>query len=203
MNGPLLLTFLLIVLIVLLISKVQSAPPGTPWSWEYIWHFIKTGSGESAAHLPRSSEYITENIPPSWPIRTVLVMANEELQAMQQTLISAQAVQLPHDIIRSYDDNMRQAGRLLNRNSDRIVQAAQTGPVSPQLGEALNRKQQSLQHLLEALQTARGSLAAVIVTGLEDQRDLDRVARSLQAWSEALSEVSLDTATGHPSLNSH
>lgn len=195
MTGPLLLTLLLIVLIVLLVSKLQSAPPGTPWSLDS----LRKAFGESDTPWPRSSEYFREHIPKSWPIRNVLILANDELRAMQQTLVSAQAVKLPHDIIRSYDDNMKQAGRLLSRNSIRIVQAARTGPVSPQLEEALNRKQQSLQHLLEALQTARGSLAAVIVTGLEDQRDLDRVTHSLQAWSEALNEVSMDTGGRLPS----
>ena len=200
MYGPLLI-LLLVILIVLLVSSWSPSPtPGAPSMVESLWAAFRRSLGDEESHWPRSREYITGNIPRSWPIRSVLVMANEELQAMHQTLASAKAVNVPDHIIRSYDENMKQAGRLLNRNSDRIVQAARTGPVSPQLEEALNRKQQSLQRLLDALQTARGSLAAVIVTGLEDQRDLDRLARSLQAWSEALGDVSVDTLTaGLPS----
>lgn len=195
-----LLILLLIILIVLLVSRAPSAVPGSPSMMESLWGAFRRSLGDDESHWPRSREYITGNIPRSWPIRSVLVMANDELQAMHQTLASARAVNVPDHIIRSYDENMRQAGRLLNRNSDRIVQAARTGPVSPQLEEALNRKQQSLQRLLDALQTARGSLAAVIVTGLEDQRDLDRLARSLQAWSEALGDVSIDSVgAGLPS----
>jgi len=195
MYGPLLI-LLLVILIVVLVSRMQDAPPGSPSLWSSLWSSFRSSLGDDDAHWPRSREYITANIPRSWPIRTVLVMANEELRAMHQTLASARAVNVPDHIIRSYDENMKQAGRLLNRNSDRIVQAARTGPVSPQLEEALNRKQQSLQRLLDALQTARGSLAAVIVTGLEDQRDLDRLARSLQAWSEALGDVSTTDPVG-------
>lgn len=194
MDGSLVLAVVLVATIFFIVTKVQSAPPGSPWSWEMLRDAVRTGFGATESPLPRSVDYFAANIPKSWPIRAVLITASEELQAMRQTLVSAQAVRLPDAIIRSYDENMRQAGQLLNRNGDRIVQAARSGPVSPQLQEALSRKQRSLQRLLDGLQLARGSLAAVIVTGLEDQRDLDRVTSSLESWSEALSEVSSDTA---------
>jgi hypothetical protein len=194
MDSTTVLTGLLLVAAITLIVKVQTAPPGSPWSWDAIRNSWRALLGLPEPWRPRPAEYFTDNIPKTWPIRSILTRASEELQAMRTALVSAQAVHLPEHIIHSYDANMKQAGRLLNRNGDRIVQAARTGPVSPQLEEALNRKQQSLQRLLEALQLARGSLAAVIVTGLEDQRDLDRVTISLQAWSEAISDVSADTA---------
>jgi hypothetical protein len=198
MDGSLLLTLVLLFTLVFVVARVQSAPPGSPWSRDELWNAIRTALGAPEAPRPRPAEYFTTNIPKTWPIRGILVAASDELQAMRQALVSARAVRLPAHIIRSYDENMRQACLLLNRNGDRIVQAARTGPVSPQLHEALMRKQHSLQRLLEALQLARGSLAAVIVTGLEDQRDLDRVTNSLEAWSEALIEVSAETSA--PSL---
>jgi hypothetical protein len=194
MDGSLLLILLSLGIVVGAVTKVQSAPPGTPWSREAIWHTVRTGFRETEYPWPRPDHYFTESIPKGWPIRAFLLLANEEMAAMRRTLAAAQAVHLPPEIIRSYDANMRQAGRLLNRNADRVVQAARAGASSPQLEEALARKQQGLQRLVAALQEARGSLAAVVVTGLEDQRDLDQVARSLQAWSEALREVSTDTA---------
>lgn len=194
MDASLLITLVSLILALGVVVKVQSAPPGTPWSREAIWHSIRSGFRETEYPWPRPASYFTENIPKTWPIRSFLLVANEELAAMRRTLQSAQAVHLPADIIRSYDGNMRQAGRLLNRNADRVVEAARAGATSPQLEEALIRKQHSLERLVDALQEARGSLAALIVTGLEDQRDLDQVARSLQAWSEALREVSADTA---------
>lgn len=199
MDGTLIATLVSLGLAIAAVAKVQSAPPGTPWSREALWHSVRTGFRETEYPWPRPAEYFTENIPKHWPIRGFLLAANEELAAMRRTLQSAQAVHLPGDIIRSYDANMRQAGRLLNRNADRVVQAARAGAATPQLEEALARRQQSLGRLVEALREARGSLAALIVTGLEDQRDLDQVARSLQAWSEALREVSADSA--HPSLH--
>ncbi|HEV2128701.1 MAG TPA: hypothetical protein VGR22_08795 [Thermomicrobiales bacterium] len=194
MDASLLITLVSLILALGVVVKVQSAPPGTPWSREAIWHSIRSGFRETEYPWPRPASYFTENIPKTWPIRSFLLVANEELAAMRRTLQSAQAVHLPADIIRSYDGNMRQAGRLLNRNADRVVEAARAGATSPQLEEALIRKQHSLERLVDALQEARGSLAALIVTGLEDQRDLDQVAHSLQAWSEALREVSADTA---------
>ncbi len=194
MDASLIITLVSLILAIGAVVKVQSAPPGTPWSREALWHAVRTGFRETEYPWPRPASYFTENIPSNWPIRSFLLVANEELAAMRRTLQSAQAVRLPADIIRSYDGNMRQAGRLLNRNADRVVEAARAGAASPQLEEALIRKQHSLERLVDALQEARGSLAALIVTGLEDQRDLDQVAHSLQAWSEALREVSVDTA---------
>ena len=194
MDGSLLATLVSLALAVAAVAKVQAAPPGTPWSREALWHSIRTGFRETEYPWPRPDWYFTESIPASWPIRGFLLAANEELAAMRRTLAAAEAVRLPNEIIRSYDANMRQAGRLLNRNADRIVQAAKAGASSPQLEEALARRQQSLGRLVDALQEARGSLAALVVTGLEDQRDLDNVARSLQAWSDALREVSADSA---------
>lgn len=194
MDGSLLLTILMVTAAFFTIVKVQSAPPGSPWSWEMIRSTWRSLLGLPESAQPRAVDYYTTGIPKTWPIRTTLIVASEELRAMRQALASAHAVRLPDDIIRSYAENMNQAGQLLNRNGDRIVQAARTGPLTPQLEEALTRKQRSLNRLLEALQVSRGSLAAVIVTGLEDQRDLDRITTSLQAWSEALTEVSADTA---------
>ncbi len=194
MDSSLLLTMLILAALFVITTKIQSADPGTPWSWESILHAIRTGFGATESPSPRSPDYYAANLPDSWPIRTSLITASEELQAMRRTLTSAHAVRLPGHLIHSYDQNMKQAARLLNRNGERVVQAARTGPVSPQLDEALTRKQRGIERLLEALQLARGSLAAVIVTGLEDQRDLDRVTVSLEAWSEALSEISTDTA---------
>jgi hypothetical protein len=193
MPLPVLLT-LLIVAVVLLVWLVPEAAPPPP-SQRSLRRAIKRHLFSDAAdHRPRPREYLTGNLPRSWPIRAVLVQANDELIAMRETLASARAVGVPDHIIGAYDANMRQAGIVLNRNSDRIIHASRSGPVSPQLAEALTRKQRGLEHLLDALSTARGSLAALIVTGLDDQGDLDRVARSLQAWSEALGEVAADPA---------
>lgn len=193
MSGLMLLT-VLITIVVLLVWLAPTAPPDPPSRRSLRASVKRRLFGERADYRPRPREYLTGNLPASWPIRAVLVRANEELIAMQGTLAAARAVGVPEEIIRSYEANMRQAGILLNRNSDRIVHARRSGPVSPPLAEALTRKQHSLQHLLDALERARGSLAALIVTGLDDQRDLDRVARSLQAWSEALGTVSADAA---------
>ncbi len=196
MDGSLLITLLSLAIVVGAAVKVQSAAPGSPWSREGVWHTIRTGFRETEYPWPRPAAYFTENIPKSWPIRNFLLLANDEMEAMRRTLASAQAVHLPQEIIHSYDTNMRMAGRLLNRNADRIVQVARAGASSQQLEEALTRKQNSLKRLVEAVHEARGSLAALIVTGLEDQRDMDQVARSLQAWSEALREVSVDAERG-------
>jgi hypothetical protein len=193
MSGPVLLAILLVI-VVLLVWLAPTAPPDPP-SQRSLRAFIhRRLFGERYDHRPRPREYLTGNLPASWPIRAVLVRANDELIAMQDTLAAARDVGVPDTIIRSYETNMRQAGTLLNRNSDRIIHARRSGPVSPPLAEALTRKQHSLQHLLDALERARGSLAALIVTGLDDQRDLDRVARSLQAWSEALGHASAEPA---------
>lgn len=194
MSGLVLLT-VLITIVVLVVWLAPTAPPDPPSQRSLRATVQRRLFGERADYRPRPREYLTGNLPASWPIRAVLVQANDELIAMQGTLASARAVGVPEEIIRTYEANMKQAGILLNRNSDRIVHARRSGPVSPPLAEALTRKQHSLQHLLDALASARGSLAALIVTGLDDQRDLDRVARSLQAWSEALGTVSADAAT--------
>ncbi len=191
MSGPVLLA-ILIVIVVLLVWLVPSAPPEPPSQRSLRAIVQRRLFGERYDHRPRPREYLTGNLPAAWPIRAVLVNANDELIAMQHTLAAARDVGVPETIIRSYEGNMRQAGILLNRNSDRIIHARRSGPVSPLLAEALDRKQHSLQQFLVALERARGSLAALIVTGLDDQRDLDRVARSLQAWSEALGDVSAD-----------
>lgn len=191
MSGMLLLTILLVV-VVLLVWLVPS-PPADPPSQRSLRAIIRRRLfGERYDHRPRPREYLTGNLPASWPIRAVLVSANDEMIAMADTLSAARDVGVPEEIIRSYEKNMKHAGTLLNRNSDRIIHARRGGPVSPQLADALARKQHSLQHLLDALEQARGSLAALIVTGLDDQRELDRVARSLQAWSEALGDVSAE-----------
>jgi hypothetical protein len=200
MTGPLLLSLLLIIVIVVLVTRVPSEPPTPRAARSFLGAIRSRLFGDGGDYRPRPRAYLTGNLPKSWPIRNVLVQANDEMLAMQQTLVSARAVGVPAEIIRSYEANMKQAGLLLNRNSDRVIHASRTGPVSLPLAEALTRKQRSLQHLLDALQMARGSLAAVIVTGLDDQRDLDRVARSLQAWSEALGAVSSETAADLPPL---
>jgi hypothetical protein len=193
MSGLMLLAILLVI-VVLLVWLAPTAPPDPPSQRSLRAIIHRRLFGERFDHRPRPREYLTGNLPASWPIRAVLVRANDEMIAMQGTLAAARDVGVPEDIIRSYETNMKQAGVLLNRNSDRIIHARRSGPVSPPLAEALTRKQHSLQHLLDALESARGSLAALIVTGLDDQRDLDRVARSLQAWSEALGTVSADAA---------
>lgn len=192
MSGLMLLVFLLAI-VVLLVWLAPSAPPDPPSQRSLRATLHRRLFGERYDHRPRPREYLTGNLPASWPIRSVLVQANDELIAMRDTLAAARDVGVPDPIIQSYETNMRQAGILLNRNSDRVIHARRSGPVSPQLAEALTRKQRSLQQLLDALELARGSLAALIVTGLDDQRDLDRVARSLQAWSEALGTVSAES----------
>ncbi len=192
MSGMLLL-IILIVVVVLLVWLAPSAPADPPSQRSLRASIHRRFFGERYDHRPRPREYLTGNLPASWPIRAVLVSANDEMIAMGDTLAAARDVGVPEEIIRSYEGNMKQAGILLNRNSDRIIHARRSGPASPQLAEALTRKQHSLQHLLDALEQARGSLAALIVTGLDDQRDLDRVARSLQAWSEALGDVSVES----------
>lgn len=203
MDISLLVTLVSLGILAAAFTKVQSAPPGTPWSREAIWHSLRTGLRETEYPWPRPAGYFTESIPRSWPILPFLLLANEEMAAMRRTLDAARAVHVPSDIIRSYDANMRHAGRLLNRTGDRVVQVARAGASSPRLEEALARRQRGLERLVDALREARGSLAAVVVTGMEDQRDLDQVARSLQAWSEALREVSADAAPGRlpPSIH--
>jgi hypothetical protein len=193
MSGPVLLAILLVI-VVLVIWLAPTAPPDPPSQRSLRAAIQRRLFGERYDHRPRPREYLTGNLPASWPIRAVLVQANDEMLAMRETLAAARDVGVPDAIIRSYEANARQAGILLNRNSDRIIHARRSGPISPPLAEALTRKQRSLQHLLDALELARGSLAALIVTGLDDQRDLDRVVNSLQAWSEALGDVSAEPA---------
>lgn len=82
MSGMLLL-IILIVVVVLLVWLAPSAPADPPSHRSLRASIQRRFFGERYDYRPRPREYLTGNLPASWPIRAVLVSANNEMSTLR------------------------------------------------------------------------------------------------------------------------
>lgn len=146
----------------------------------------------AASRGDASAAAIRAAVPASQPIRATLLELTVELQAFEETIKRARQQRLPSDLIDRFQRRQREAQRLGQQSVERVgavTRGFERVTPPPQLTETLARQQEKLARLILATRSARGALASVIVTGIGDQREVERATQSLGALSAAMCEA--------------